>query len=85
MSFFYRYIDICLYSVISISFSSVFESNSFGDFEILLILTAVLLPIKSPVALVAYWIALFEAVFITSAVDLLALSRRFYCTYCSSF
>ena len=34
--------------------------------------------IKSPVASAVFWIALFETVFITSAVDCLALSRRFW-------
>ena len=44
----------------------------------LIILSAIWLPIKSPVAWAVFWIALFEAVFITSVVDFLALSRRFW-------
>ena len=49
-----------------------------GFFETLVILLAILLPIKSPVASAAFWIALFEAVFIASVVDLLSLSRSFW-------
>ena len=50
----------------------------FLDFlETLVILSAILLPIKSPVASAVFWIALFEAVFIASAVDFFALSRSF--------
>ena len=49
-----KYIHIFL--GISILFSSVFECNYFeafcGDFEIFVILSATLLPIKSPVAYV---------------------------------
>ena len=47
-------------------------------FETLVILSAILLPIKSPVASAVFSIALFEAVFIASAVDFLALSRRYH-------
>ena len=47
-------------------------------FETLVILSAILLPIKSPVASAVFWIALFDAVFIASAVDFLALSRSFW-------
>ena len=50
----------------------------FLDFlETLVILSAILLPIKSPVASAIYQIALFEAVFIASVVDIFALSRCF--------
>ena len=44
----------------------------------LLILSAVLLPIKSPVACTGFWIALFGAVIIASNVDFLALLRSFW-------
>ena len=44
----------------------------------LVILPAILLPIKSPVASAAFWIALFDAVFIASVVDFLALSRSIW-------
>ena len=59
--------------------SSFFECNSVENFfETLVILLAILLPIKPPVASAAFWIALFEAVFIPSVVDFLALSRSFW-------
>ena len=38
-------------------------------FETLVILSAILLPIKSSVASAVFWIALFGAVFIASVVD----------------
>ena len=47
-------------------------------FETLVILSAILLPIKSTVASAVFWVALFEAVFIASAVDFLAVSRNFW-------
>ena len=62
---------------------------SFGDFdsslsllfldflETLVILSSIYLPIKSLVASAVFWTALFEAVFIASVVDFLALSRSF--------
>ena len=66
---------------ISISFSSVFECNFFeafrGDFEIHVTLSANLLHIKSPVTSAVFSIALFEAVFVASAVYILALFRSF--------
>ena len=73
---------MCLFLGVTISTSSFISPllcNSFGDFflETLVILSAILLPIKSPVASAVFWIALFEAVFIASAVDFLALSRSF--------
>ena len=50
----------------------------FLDFlETLVILSAILLPIKSPVASAVFWIAFYEAVFIASVVDFFALSRGF--------
>ena len=51
------------------SFKLFFECNFF---ETLVILSAILLPI-----------ALFEAVFIASVVDFLALSKNSNCNYCS--
>ena len=42
---------------ISNSFSSAFECNSFGDFAILVILLAILLQIKSPVASAIFLVA----------------------------
>ena len=59
------------------SLASLFRG--FLDFlETLVILSSILLPIKSPVASTAFWIALFEAVSITTAVDYFALSRSFW-------
>ena len=53
--------------------------NSLGYlFETLIILSAILLSIKSPVASAVFWIAYFEAVFIPSAANFLALSRSFW-------
>ena len=49
-----------------------------GVFEKLVILSANLLPIKSPVASAVFLISLFEAVFFASVVDFLALSRSFW-------
>ena len=49
-----------------------------GVFEKLVILSANLLPIKSPVASAVFLISLFEAVFFAPVVDFLALSRSFW-------
>ena len=49
--------------------------NSADFLEALVILSAILLPIKSPVASAVFWIAFFEAVFIASVV---AVSKLFY-------
>ena len=77
--------DICLSFGVSISFSTVFECNSFRDFEISVILSAILLLIKSPVASAVFWIDLFETVFIAFVVDFLALSKSFWLYFCSYF
>ena len=45
--------------------------------ETLVILSAILLPIKSPVSSAVFRIALFETVFIASAADFLALPTSF--------
>ena len=59
--------DIYLFFLILLLVSSAecisFECNSYGDFEILVILSAILLPIKSPVASAVFRIVLFEGVF----------------------
>ena len=52
-------------SLLALSFSKFLEDF----FETLVVLSATLLPIESPVASAAFWIALFEAVFIASVVD----------------
>ena len=53
------------------AFSFVWSfGNSLVDFfETLAILSALLLPIKSPGASAVFWIALFDAAFIASVVD----------------
>ena len=52
--------------------------NFFVDFfETLVVLSAILLPVKSSVASAVFGIALFEAAFIASVVDFLALSKSF--------
>ena len=48
-----------------------------GFFETLVILSAMLLPVKSTVASAVFWITFFEAVFMASVVDYLALSKSF--------
>ena len=76
-------ITYCIFSGFYDLFSFVFKHRSFEDFEILVILSAVLLPIKSPVASEVFWIALFGAVFIAFVVNFLALSSIcFGYTYC---
>ena len=60
-----------LYLSFGISISSSFcDCNSLGEFfQTLIILSAILLPNKSPVASAVFWIAIFEAVFVASGVD----------------
>ena len=61
-----------LWVVISVSSSvlSLLLCDSFVDFlETLVILSAILLPIKSPVASAVSWIAIFDAVFIASVLE----------------
>ena len=64
-----RSVDI--YFSLSIFYSSISELF-FGEvFEALAILSAILFPIKSPVASAVFWIDLFDAVLIASAADCL--------------
>ena len=84
------YGDIYLSFGISVLSSFVFKCNSFkcnsfGDFETLITWSAILLPIKSPVSSAVFWIILFEAVFIASVVDFLALPKIFRYIYCLHF
>ena len=58
-------------------FISSFGNSLLDCLETLIILSAILLLIKSLVASAVSWIALFEAVFIASAADVLAVSRSF--------
>ena len=70
--------DIYLFFGIGISLLASFGDNSFENFfETLVILSAILLPIKSPVASAVFLIALFEAVFNASVADFLTLSTSF--------
>ena len=61
------------------TFSSVslFCHSLVDLFETLVISSAILLPIKSPVASAVFQIALFGAVFIAFIIDFLTLSRSF--------
>ena len=58
---------------ISTPFSISLFCEAFADFffKTLVIFSAILLPIKAPVASATFWIALFEAVVIASVVDIL--------------
>ena len=47
-------------------------------FKIFVILAAILLPTKSPVASAVSWIDLFEVVFIASIIESLVVSRSFW-------
>ena len=69
--------DLYLSFGISNSFSFC-EYNFLVDFEALVILSVMLLPIKSPVASPVFRNALFEAVFTEFVVDLFAISRSFW-------
>ena len=60
----------------SSSVSSLLENSFTGFFDILVILSTILLPIKSPVVSAVFCIALLEAVYIASVVDFLAVSIR---------
>ena len=70
----YLYLGVALSTSSSVS---LFCKAIADFFETLLILSAILLPITSPVASTVFGIAIFEAVFIASVEDFLALSRRF--------
>ena len=57
-----------MYLFLGVALSTSTSVSSFGNslvdfFETLVILSAILLPIKSPVAFAVFWIALFDAVF----------------------
>ena len=57
---------------------AVFDSLFYAFLKTLVISSAILLPIKSPVASAAFWISLIQAVFIASVVNFSAVSRRFW-------
>ena len=67
----YLFLGVALFT-----FTSILSFDDF--FETLIILSAILLPIKSSVASAIFWIALFDAVFIASVVDYLAISGSFW-------
>ena len=69
--------DLYLSFGISNSFSFC-EYNFLVDFEALVILSVMLLPIKSPVASPVVRNARFEAVFTEFVVDFFAISRSFW-------
>ena len=70
MPFFGRYVSFfgASNSSLVLSFSNFLEYAE-DFFKTLIILSAILLPIKSPVASDFFWIALLKAVSIASAVD----------------
>ena len=71
----YLFLGVALSTSISVSLFC----NSFADFfETLVILSEIFLLIKSSVFSAVFWIALFDAVFIASFVDFLALSTSFW-------
>ena len=72
-----------MYLFLGVALSTSTSVLSFGNssvdfFETLVILSAILLPIKSPAASAVFWVPLFEGIFIASAVDFLALSKSFW-------
>ena len=70
----YLFLGVALSTSISVSLFC----NSFADFfETLVILSEILLLIKSSVFSAVFLITLFDAIFIASVVDFLALSRSF--------
>ena len=68
-----------IYLSLGISLSCSFLTELFcGDVcETFVILSAILLPVKSPVASAVFWIGLFEAVLGASVADCLAWLRSF--------
>ena len=72
--------DVYLSIGISLSCSFVIVSELFCSelLETFVILSTILLPIKSPVASAVFWITFFEAVLIASQADSLAWSRRLW-------
>ena len=63
--------------IFSPSFVTISELLCGKVFETFVILSAILSPIKSPVAFAGFWIVLFEAVLSASAANVLAWSRSF--------
>ena len=66
----YLFLGVTLFT----STSDLLFCNSLADFfETLVMLSEILLPVKLPVASAVFWIVLFDAVFIASVVEFLAL------------
>ena len=67
------------YVYLSVSISSSFVADFFGVevFEAFVVLSAILLPVKSLVASAGFWITYFQAVLNVSVTDVLAWSRSF--------
>ena len=66
----YHFLEVAISTSCSISlFCEVFADFFF---ETLVIFSAILLPIRAPVASAVFWIALFEAVATASVVDILS-------------
>ena len=63
------------YLMLSASFVTVSELFYGKVIEAFVILSSILLPIKSPVASAVFWSALFEAVLVVSVADCLAWSK----------
>ena len=77
LSFFCWYVSF-LWVVISVSSSSLLGNSLTDVFDMLVILSAILLPIKSVVASAIFSNALFQAVFIASVVHFLAVSKLYW-------
>ena len=73
-SLFYGDIGICL----SCSFVTISAFFCCEFFETFVILSAILLPIKSPVASAVFWMTFFEEVLSVSMADCLAWSKSFW-------
>ena len=76
MPFFWRHMPFLGISLSS-PFVTVSETLRCEFFETVVILLAMLLPIKSPVAFAVLWTTLFEEVLSASIADCLAWSRSF--------
>ena len=83
----YLFIDMCICLGVSFPFSFVNVSELFcGEFlETFVILSAILLPIKSAVPSAVFWITLFKVVLSASLADYLPLSRSFWLYLPSKF
>ena len=79
----YIYIYIYIYiGILLLTLSKLFYEHFF---KALIILSAISLPVKSPVVSAGFWIALFETLFDAFVVYFLALSKTLWLYYCSYF